>query len=910
MSNGSYDWQFDDDDDDVNGGLNLPAIVDDFDFESLFNTLGQKSRGHENAIAGTSSSILPCSETASNGTNQHSETHNGSHAFPLLHDSAALASRAFCSSDLSVNERQTFNSGFDEPHQDVFPMQVTGHVNHDVTQGYSSFSNDAFGLTNSSYDDYQLMDKAGVTGGIFDNLVGNSYNALEVPDNMDLSGFSDMIYDPNHQFSMPHVTNIDAPFYFGSSRQGESSNLNDSMLFHVKTESEKHRMQNVPICNVMNYDIVAARPDGIALVDQNSDFGPYVSVEGSDFLPRGESSLNEPAKEPTSGDHDLLPCNMSNKRKAASVKNKKRDPSVPTSKGGAPLTNMRKKAKLKTVDEPSVSVEGSDFLPRGESSLSEPAKEPTSGDHGLRPCNMSNKRKAASVKYKKRDPSVPTSEGGTPRTNMRKKAKLKTVDAPSVSVEGSDFLPRGESSLSEPAKEPTSVDHGLRPCNMSNKRKAVSVKNKKRDPSVPTSTGGAPRTNMRKKAKLKTVDELSVQQIPSQDLLLRKPRKPLPDDGLAVPLLKHQRIALSWMSNKETKSTRCCGGILADDQGLGKTISAIALILKERSPHFSVNAIGTKEKETETLCLDEDEDIEHTNTFVQTKSSLAAGTLVVCPTSVLRQWNDELQNKVINEANLSVLVYYGVNRTKDPFELAKYDVILTTYAIVGMEVPKQPIDEDEDETKIKISPNKKRKYPPTSDESPKKEPSESIDRPLAKLRWFRVILDEAQSIKNYKTQAARACWGLRAKRRWCLSGTPIQNSVDDLYSYFRFLRYDPYAKFRKFCSEIKAPIQRNPVSGYKKLQVILKTIMLRRTKGTRLKGEPIISLPPKTIMLKKVDFTAEERGFYQSLEAEARAQFEEYAAAGTVKQNYINILLMLLRLRQACITLHLLKNLD
>ncbi|PWA87095.1 SNF2-related, N-terminal domain-containing protein [Artemisia annua] len=808
MSSGSpcsYQWQFDNDD--VNDNLNSPATVDDVDFESFFST--------QNAIAGTSSSILPCSETASHGANQHSETHNGSLVLPLLHDSAASASRAFCSSGLSVTESQTSNSGFDklEPHQDVFPMHFTGsvgdwqmpfpeHVNHEVTQGYPSFSNDPFGLTNSSsYDDYQLMDKAGVVDGIFDNSVGNSFNTLEVPDNMDLGRYSNMIYDPNHEFSMPHVTNIDGPFYFGSSRQGQSSNL-------VKTESEKHRMQNVPICNAMNYDIVAARPDGIALVDQNSDIGPYVNAEGSDFLPRGESSLSEPAKESTSGYHGLRPCNTGNKRQAVSVKNKNR---VPTSKGGAPRTNMPKKAKLKAVDEPSG----------------------------------------------QQDPSVPTSKDGAPRTKMRKKAKLKAVDE----LFG------------------------------------------QQDPSVPTSKGGAPRTNMRKKPKLKTVDELSGQQVPSQDLLLRKPRKPLPDDGLAVPLLKHQRIALSWMSKRETKSTRCCGGILADDQGLGKTISAIALILKERSPPYSsVNAIGTNEKDTETLCLDddEDEDIEHTNTSVQTKSSLAAGTLVVCPTSVLRQWNDELQNKVINEANLSVLVYYGVNRTKDPFELAKYDVVLTTYAIVGMEVPKQPIDEDEDETKIKISPNKKRKYPPTSDESPKKEPSESIDRPLAKLRWFRVILDEAQSIKNYKTQAARACWGLRAKRRWCLSGTPIQNSVDDLYSYFRFLRYDPFAIFRKFCSEIKAPIQRNPVSGYKKLQIILKTIMLRRTKGTLLKGEPIISLPPKTIMLKKVDFTAEERGFYQSLEAEARAQFEEYAAAGTVKQNYINILLMLLRLRQAC----------
>ncbi|KVH89566.1 Helicase, superfamily 1/2, ATP-binding domain-containing protein [Cynara cardunculus var. scolymus] len=396
-------------------------------------------------------------------------------------------------------------------------------------------------------------------------------------------------------------------------------------------------------------------------------------------------------------------------------------------------------------------------------------------------------------------------------------------------------------------------------------------------------------------------------------------------------------------------------------QGLGKTISAIALILKERSPPSSVCTIQMKENETETLNLvdDEEEDkdamtlldkfkqdvescvmatnassIEHTYTSVQTKSCLAAGTLVVCPTSVLRQWNEELQSKVSSEANLSILVYHGANRTKDPFELAKYDVVLTTYAIVSMEVPKQPlVDEDDDETKkrsdvlpIKLSPTKKRKYPPSSDESSRKdkkgtdnEPSESIDRPLAKLRWFRVILDEAQSIKNYKTQVARACWGLRAKRRWCLSGTPIQNSIDDLYSYFRFLRYDPLAVFKSFCSAIKAPIQRNPVAGYKKLQVILKTIMLRRTKGdisfqsininllrtlsvcsTLLKGEPIISLPPKTIILKKVDFTAEERGFYRSLEADSRAQFAEYAAAGTVKQNYINILLMLLRLRQAC----------
>lgn len=227
------------------------------------------------------------------------------------------------------------------------------------------------------------------------------------------------------------------------------------------------------------------------------------------------------------------------------------------------------------------------------------------------------------------------------------------------------------------------------------------------------------------------------------------------------------------------------------------------------------------------------------------KGRAAAGTLIVCPTSVLRQWSDELHNKVANTANLSVLVYHGCNRTKDPFELAKYDVVLTTYSIVSMEVPKQPLVDDDEETRKRttdalngLSSSKKRKSPLDSGKKLRKgkkgTESELLDthvRPLARVAWFRVVLDEAQSIKNYKTQVARACWGLRAKRRWCLSGTPIQNAIDDLYSYFRFLRFDPFSSYKQFCSSLKVPIQKNPTSGYKKLQAVLKTIMLRRTKG-------------------------------------------------------------------------------
>ncbi|KAF2305133.1 hypothetical protein GH714_001972 [Hevea brasiliensis] len=423
-----------------------------------------------------------------------------------------------------------------------------------------------------------------------------------------------------------------------------------------------------------------------------------------------------------------------------------------------------------------------------------------------------------------------------------------------------------------------------------------------------------------------------------------------PEGVLAVPLLRHQRIALSWMIQKETSSMYCSGGILADDQGLGKTVSTIALILKERPPPVKLDLQVVKKEEFEPLDLDEDDDEVtevdgmkkdaescqvmsnrsskmSTTSFGQSKGRPSAGTLVVCPTSVLRQWAEELHKKVTSKANLSVLVYHGSNRTKDPCELTKYDVVLTTYSIVSMEVPKQPIVDDDDDEKGKgegddvaslgLSSGKKRKYPPSSGKKGSRNEKgmdaallESVARPLAKVAWFRVVLDEAQSIKNHRTQVARACWGLRAKRRWCLSGTPIQNAIDDLYSYFRFLRYDPYAVYTSFCSTIKIPIQKNPTKGYKKLQAVLKTIMLRRTKGTTIDGKPIINLPPKVVVLKKVDFTDEERDFYTRLEADSRAQFKEYAAAGTVKQNYVNILLMLLRLRQACDHPFLVRGLD
>lgn len=223
-----------------------------------------------------------------------------------------------------------------------------------------------------------------------------------------------------------------------------------------------------------------------------------------------------------------------------------------------------------------------------------------------------------------------------------------------------------------------------------------------------------------------------------------------------------------------------------------------------------------------------------------------AGTLIVCPASVLRQWARELDEKVTDEARLSVLIYHGGNRTKDPAALAKYDAVLTTYAIVTNEVPKQPlVEEDDDEQKdgdhygLSSAFTMEKKQKRSSANKKFKKGKKEIDMSafdsncgtLARVKWSRVVLDESQTIKNHRTQVARACCSLRAKRRWCLSGTPIQNSVDELFSYFRFLRYDPYDKYKTFGSSIKALISRDSNKGYKKLQVVLRNIMLRRTKG-------------------------------------------------------------------------------
>lgn len=91
---------------------------------------------------------------------------------------------------------------------------------------------------------------------------------------------------------------------------------------------------------------------------------------------------------------------------------------------------------------------------------------------------------------------------------------------------------------------------------------------------------------------------------------------------------------------------------------------------------------------------------------------------------------------------------------------------------------------------------------------------------------YRVVLDEAQTIKNANTRCSHAVWKLKAEKRWCLSGTPIQNSIKDLFSFFRFLRYEPYCNVNEFNIFVKDKIARDPVNGFECLRAILKVVQI------------------------------------------------------------------------------------
>ena len=207
---------------------------------------------------------------------------------------------------------------------------------------------------------------------------------------------------------------------------------------------------------------------------------------------------------------------------------------------------------------------------------------------------------------------------------------------------------------------------------------------------------------------------------------------------------------------------------------------------------------------------------------------------------------------------------------------------------------------------------------------------------LHRVRWHRIILDEAHAIKERRTSTAQAAFALEATHRWCLTGTPLQNRVGELYSLVQFLRLDPYAYYfcraqgcnckcreYKFDAEYRycmycghSPLQHyslfnrdivNPIrkfgyigagrAGFVTLKRdVLSRVLLRRTKAGRASE---MVLPPKLVTIEANFLDEKETDFYQAIYTQSVAQFGAYVAAGTLLNNYAHIFDLLTRLRQA-----------
>lgn len=339
-------------------------------------------------------------------------------------------------------------------------------------------------------------------------------------------------------------------------------------------------------------------------------------------------------------------------------------------------------------------------------------------------------------------------------------------------------------------------------------------------------------------------------------------------DELTINLLKHQRIGLRWLLNVEKSKKKA--GLLADDMGLGKTVQLLALMMANKSD----------DKKCKT-------------------------NLVVAPVSVLRVWQGEMETKIKKHVGFSTFVFNGPKgKLKSWDHIRQYDAVLISYQTLANEFKKHwPASLSIDQKKLSAV--------PTIEAMNKLKRNNEYWSPFFReeSNFYRIVLDEGQNIKNKKTQAARACCTLNSTYRWILSGTPIQNNIEELYSLIRFLRIAPYNREERFQADIGRPFGSNKKYSYdnedrkralKKVQILLKAIMLRRTKTDQIDGKPILELPPKNVDVDKTNLNGDEADFYNDLENKNK-KLAKRLLARKAQGNYSSVLTLLLRLRQACI---------
>uniref|UniRef100_A0A6C0JQ57 Helicase n=1 Tax=viral metagenome TaxID=1070528 RepID=A0A6C0JQ57_9ZZZZ len=327
---------------------------------------------------------------------------------------------------------------------------------------------------------------------------------------------------------------------------------------------------------------------------------------------------------------------------------------------------------------------------------------------------------------------------------------------------------------------------------------------------------------------------------------------PNPNELKAV-LYPHQIYALVWMKMRESKEP--AGGILADDMGLGKTLTMISLIVTQKKTLLRI-----KGDKYEKFCLN--------NRLISSRT-----TLIICPNSLLDQWENEIRTKVKEQYKLKTYIYHGPNKIQDPFFLVKYDIIISSYNTIMSDVNLSEDKKEDSKWEIQIR-------------------SDSV---ISSIAWERIILDEGHLIKNPSSKISRAVCRLASLKRWVVTGTPIHNNLTDYFSLIKFLRIEPFSDLKVW----KTIIQ-NSKDNDKKINVLTKAFILRRTKDQKcpIRGTPLVDLKSKNISIIPLEMNKDERWMYNYIFNSVKYEVENILIH---KGNLGGILPLFVRLRQVCV---------
>ncbi|KAF3443660.1 hypothetical protein FNV43_RR13350 [Rhamnella rubrinervis] len=426
---------------------------------------------------------------------------------------------------------------------------------------------------------------------------------------------------------------------------------------------------------------------------------------------------------------------------------------------------------------------------------------------------------------------------------------------------------------------------------------------------------------------------------------------------LIIDLLRYQKEWLAWALKQESSEIR--GGILADEMGMGKTIQAIALVLAKQELRKTISESSGSPS-------------------LSPSSSIGLpsinGTLVICPVVAVTQWVGEIE-KFTSKGSTKVLVYHGPNREKSSKQLSKYDFVITTYSTIEADYRKcimppkmkcpycgrlyhekrlsthmkyycgpdarktEKQSKQQKKNSISVPSKSKRKVKFAKDKTAEQYEVEQLKEEhvprkksvLHSVMWDRIILDEAHFIKGRLCNTTKAVLALESTHKWALSGTPVQNRINELYSLVRFLQIRPYSYYlckdcdcrildhssSPHCSDcqhsssrhfswwnkyIVKPIQffSHDATGTRSMVLlthkILKNIVLRRTKKGRAAD---LALPPRIVSLRRDAFDIREQDYYEALYNQSQTQFNTYVEEGNLLNNYAHIFELLTRLRQA-----------